>query len=242
VALRRSSYGRRLTAMKDSPAAAATLGQNLVRLKLSVFMLSAAIAGLGGVLLSAASGSVSDTTFIIFISLALVMLTVVGGIGSVAGALMGGILAGTAFQALTATFTNLSTDAGGGGFWSVLANLSLVAPALIGVSLGRNPSGAVPQIVASYRPLWKVKGVLALGVLAELVAYLLVLTKVMGNWWFVLATALVALALPALGRVVRPEAFGAGPVAAPGARGRREVVPSAVSAVPAIEGVADARS
>ena len=59
--------------------------------------------------------SVSDTTYIIFISLALVMLTVVGGIGNVAGALMGGILAGTAFQALTSTFTNLSTDRGGGG-------------------------------------------------------------------------------------------------------------------------------
>ena len=241
VALRRSNYGRRLTAMKDSPAAAATLGQNLVRLKLSVFMLSAAIAGLGGVLLSAATGSVNDTTFLIFISLALVMLTVVGGIGSVAGALMGGVLAGTAFQALTATFTNLSTDAGGGGFWSVMANLSLVAPALVGVSLGRNPSGAVPQIVANYAPLWRVKGVLALGVLAEVVAYLLVLTKVMGNWWFVLATAGVAVALPALGRVVRPEAFGAGPVATPGAQGRPAIVPGVMSPVPAVEGVADAR-
>ena len=45
IALRRSNYGRRLTAMKDSPAAAATLGQNLIKLKLSVFMISAAIAG-----------------------------------------------------------------------------------------------------------------------------------------------------------------------------------------------------
>ena len=54
IALRRSNYGRRLTAMKDSPAAAATLGQNLIKLKLSVFMISAAIAGLGGVLLSSA--------------------------------------------------------------------------------------------------------------------------------------------------------------------------------------------
>ena len=99
IALRRSNYGRRLTAMKDSPAAAATLGQNVVKLKLSVFMLSAAIAGLGGVLLSAASASVTANTYIIFISLAPVMLTVVGGIGSVAGALMGGILAGTAFTA-----------------------------------------------------------------------------------------------------------------------------------------------
>jgi branched-chain amino acid transport system permease protein len=190
------------------------------------------------VLLSSATGSVSDTTFIIFISLALVMLTVVGGIGNVAGALMGGILAGTAFQALTSTFTNLSTDRGGGGFWNVLANLSLVAPALIGVSLGRNPSGAVPQIVSSYRPLWQAKGVLLLGAMAEIVAYLLVLTKVMGNWWLVLATALIAIALPAVGRLVEPEAF-LDPVKAPPVQKQPATTPVAVDIV--VESVADAR-
>jgi ABC-type branched-subunit amino acid transport system permease subunit len=247
VALRRSNYGRRLTAMKDSPAAAATLGQNLVRLKLSVFMLSAAIAGLGGILLSAALTSVSDTTYIIFISLALVMLTVVGGIGSVAGALMGGILAGTAFTALTSTFTNLSTDAGGGGFWSVMANLSLVAPALIGISLGRNPSGAVPDIVARYRPLWQVKPVLVLGLLAEAVAYLLVLTKVMGNWWLVLATVVIAVVTPALGRLVRPDAFRApAAVTEPLPAPAPALTVPAANGAPALEGAvkggADARS
>jgi branched-chain amino acid transport system permease protein len=244
IALRRSNYGRRLTAMKDSPAATATLGQNLVKLKLSVFMLSAAIAGLGGILLSSALVSVDANTYIIFIGLLLVMLTVVGGIGNVAGALMGGVLAGAGFQALTTTFTNLSTDHGGGGFWNVAANLSLVAPALVGVSLGRNPSGAVPQIVASYRPLWQVKPVLALGVAAELGAYLLVLTNVMGNWWFVLATAAIAVATPALGRAVRPDLFRA-PTAAPrAAPGRPAVaVPAGTSGgVAAVQGVADARS
>jgi branched-subunit amino acid ABC-type transport system permease component len=238
IALRRSNYGRRLTAMKDSPAAAATLGQNLIKLKLSVFMISAAIAGLGGVLLSSASVSVNADTFIIFISLALVMLTVVGGIGNVAGALMGGILAGTAFQALTTTFGNLSTDAGGGGFWSVMANLSLVAPALIGVSLGRNPSGAVPEIVARYKPLWQAKGVLLLGIMAEIVAYLLVLTKVMGNWWLVLATALIAIALPAVGRLVEPDAF-LDPVKAAPARAEPQAAPATAELL--VDGVADAR-
>jgi ABC-type branched-subunit amino acid transport system permease subunit len=239
IALRRSNYGRRLTAMKDSPAAAATLGQNLIKLKLSVFMISAAIAGLGGVLLSSASVSVNADTFIIFVSLALVMLTVVVGIGNVAGALMGGILAGTAFQALTSTFSNLSTEAGGGGFWSVMANLSLVAPALIGVSLGRNPSGAIPDIVSRYKPLWQAKGVLLLGVTAEVVAYLLTLTKVIGNWWFVLATALIAAATPAVGRLVEPKAFLAPGRAAP-ARATPTVAPVAATAL--VEDVADARS
>jgi hypothetical protein len=156
---------------------------------------------------------------------------------------MGGILAGTAFQALTSTFTNLSTDHGGGGFWNVMANLSLVAPALIGVSLGRNPSGAVPQIVASYRPLWQVKPVLALGVVAEGVVYALTLTNVMGNWWFVLATGVIVLVIPLIGRAVRPEVFSTGAPVRSGARREPEqLAPLLPGTVSAVEGVADARS
>ena len=45
IALRRSRYGERLLAMKDSPAACATLGMGLTTTKLAVFAFSAAIAG-----------------------------------------------------------------------------------------------------------------------------------------------------------------------------------------------------
>jgi hypothetical protein len=76
-------------------------------------------------------------------------------------------------------------------------------------------------------------------VMAEIVAYLLVLTKVMGNWWLVLATALIAIALPAVGRLVEPEAF-ADPVKAARARDKL-AVPAPVSVEPLVEGVADAR-
>ena len=110
VALRHSSYGRRLTAMKDSPAASATLGQSMVRLKLSVFMLSAAIAGVGGALMTPQLGSANLDRFDIFLSLSLLMLTVVGGIGYVSGALFGGILFGVAFVALQNTFDKLGAD------------------------------------------------------------------------------------------------------------------------------------
>ena len=65
VAVRNSGYGRRLVAMRDSPAATAMLGQSLIRLKLGVFMLSAGIAGLGGVLLASAQGSVSGDDFLV---------------------------------------------------------------------------------------------------------------------------------------------------------------------------------
>ncbi len=79
---------------------------------------------------------------------------------------------------------------------------------------------------------------LLLGVMAEIVAYLLVLTKVMGNWWLVLATALIAIALPAVGRLVEPEAF-LDPVKASRAQTQPAIAPVAVDIV--VESVADAR-
>jgi hypothetical protein len=230
IALRHSAYGRRLAAMKDSPAATATLGQNLVLLKLSVFVFSAAIAGLGGILMSSASISVNPNTFIIFISLTLVMLTVVGGVGNVAGALIGGLLAGVGFQAITSTFQNIYAHHGGP--WSFIANLSLVAPAAIGVSLGRNPSGSVGQIVEGYAPLWRAKPVLAGGIMLELAAYLLVVTKVMSNWWLVLATLIIGLALPLVGKALMPEAFAppTPPTGSPPDSSREPVAAPATSA------------
>ncbi|MBK6671887.1 MAG: hypothetical protein IPG46_20435 [Actinobacteria bacterium] len=81
IVLRRSSGGRRLTALKDSPIACATLGLNLTATKVGVFALSAAIAG--------AAGATSGRTFLaetlsLPSSLSITMIAVVGGIGSVA--------------------------------------------------------------------------------------------------------------------------------------------------------------
>jgi hypothetical protein len=92
-----------------------------------------------------------------------------------------------------------------------IANLTLVAPAAIGVSLGRNPSGSVGQIVEGYAPLWRAKPVLAGGILLEVAAYLLVVTKVMSNWWFVFATAIIVFGIPVVGRALMPEAFAPPP-------------------------------
>ena len=50
VLLHKSRFGRRLTALGDSPAACATLGVNPIVTKLGVFVISAAIAGFAGAL------------------------------------------------------------------------------------------------------------------------------------------------------------------------------------------------
>ncbi len=139
--LRRGTLGRRLQAMKDSPAACATLGLDLTRLKLQVFALSAAIAGLGGALLGGWRGKAGLEQFSLLQGslpgLPLVLLTVVGGIASVAGALLGGIL--------LAVFPLI------GVAFPALADLMTILPGLAGISLASNPDGAIAQTVSQVR-------------------------------------------------------------------------------------------
>ncbi|HEX8804837.1 MAG TPA: ABC transporter permease [Acidimicrobiales bacterium] len=205
VALRHSGFGRRLTAMKDSPAASATLGQNLVTLKLSVFMLSAAIAGIGGALMTAQLGSANMDRYDIFLSLSLLTLTVVGGIGYVSGALFGGLLFGVGFVALQDTFDKVGADHGSfEGTFAFLARLTTVLPALMGVSMGRNPSGAVSQIVDEYGALRRAKPVVVTGLAVVAVAYVLADAGSIGNWWLLVITLAVVLAMPASARLLTP--------------------------------------
>jgi branched-chain amino acid transport system permease protein len=217
VALRHSSYGRRLTALKDSPAASATLGQSPVALKLSVFMLSAAIAGVGGALMTSQLGSANLDRYDIFLSLSLLVLTVVGGIGYVSGALFGGILFGVAFVALQNTFDKLGVDyPDAEGLFDFLARFTTVLPALMGVSIGRNPTGAVEQIVVEFGGLRRAKPVVVAGCAAVAVGYLLARNDSISNWWFVVLVGLVIVAMPLAAKRVAPPAPAAGAASADG--------------------------
>ena len=141
VALRRGEFGRRLQAMKDSPAACATLGLDLTRTKLEIFALSAAIAGLGGALLAGWRGKVGPEQFSLLQGalpgLPVVLLAVVGGITAVAGALFG---------AIALAMIPLVGDA-----VPSIRNLMIVLPGLVGISLARNPDGAVAEIAEKVR-------------------------------------------------------------------------------------------
>ena len=207
VALRNSGYGRRLTAMKDSPAASAMLGQSLIKLKLSVFVLSAAIAGLGGILMSSAMGSVSGESFTIIVSLSLLMLTVVAGIGYVSGAFFGGVMAGVGFSVIMVSFNNLAkAQPELEGLYLLLGNLAAVSPALIGLGVGHNPSGSVHQVVEGYRKLAGAKPVLIGGGAVVALTYLLALVGVLDNWWFASITIATVFLLPVIGEMVMPRA------------------------------------
>ncbi|MEV8517006.1 ABC transporter permease [Dactylosporangium sp. NPDC051484] len=132
VALRRSRYGRMLLAMRESPAACATLGLRLTTVKLSVFALSAGMAGVGGALLAGLSGQAAATQFSFFASLPLLLLMMAGGAGMVSGALFGAVTLG-----LFSTFSHLS---------SLFNRGSQLLPGLVGLGLGEQPNGVAADI------------------------------------------------------------------------------------------------
>ncbi|HEX6310912.1 MAG TPA: ABC transporter permease [Acidimicrobiia bacterium] len=145
VGLRRSGFGRRLIAMRDSPAACATLGVNLLATKLAVFAVSAAIAGLAGALLSVQRGAAQTTDFDMLLGLPYLLLLVVGGVAVVSGALFGGI-ALQSFTWLLIWFPNVTINIGVGEF-NLFATLNRgVGAGLAGIGIGRQPDGVIPQV------------------------------------------------------------------------------------------------
>ena len=87
--LRRSYVGRALVAIRDNDIAARTMGINLVRFKLLAFLVSAAITGLAGALMAMYISIVSVESFPFLLSIEALAIIIVGGIGSVLGAVLG---------------------------------------------------------------------------------------------------------------------------------------------------------
>jgi branched-chain amino acid transport system permease protein len=183
VALRRGRYGDRLLALKDSPAACATLGLNLTATKLGVFALSAAMAGVGGAVYAGSLGTVSPERFSFFESLPLLLLAVVGGIGSAGGAVFAGIvLFGIPIVASTWGTLDVAIQSLPGV--RDLSDVLKVLPGAMGIGLGQNPNGVVPDLARRFEVVRTAKPVLVgLGVvLAALVAA--AEQGALGGWWF----------------------------------------------------------
>lgn len=85
----RSGVGRGLAALAQDEVAAATLGVDVKRAKIRVFVLSAVFASVAGSLYAHYFGYINPDAFSIFHSLDLVIMVVVGGMGSIWGTLFG---------------------------------------------------------------------------------------------------------------------------------------------------------
>jgi branched-chain amino acid transport system permease protein len=91
--LRRNRTGLRWLAVRANERAAAAAGIDVARMKLGAFALSSALAGLCGCFMAYATSTLSTTSFLVIGALVAVALTYLGGISSISGALVAGLLA-----------------------------------------------------------------------------------------------------------------------------------------------------
>jgi branched-chain amino acid transport system permease protein len=89
--LLRSPTGRAFVAIRDSEVSAQSMGIHLARYKTLSFAISAALAGVGGALYAHKLQFISPEQFNILQSIDLLLMVVIGGLGSVHGAFLGAI-------------------------------------------------------------------------------------------------------------------------------------------------------
>jgi len=83
--------GRAIMAIRDQPTAAGALGINLTFVKTATFGLSAAYTGVAGALSALAVAYIAPDSFPAFLSISLLVGVVVGGLGSISGAIFGAL-------------------------------------------------------------------------------------------------------------------------------------------------------
>lgn len=87
--LARSHVGRAFVALRDSDIAAEVMGVNLTRYKVLAFAISAFYAGIGGALFAQALRHLEPQSFDLLQSITYFAMIVVGGLGTVSGAVLG---------------------------------------------------------------------------------------------------------------------------------------------------------
>ena len=100
--LRRSRLGGRFLAVRGNERAAEAAGIDVARTKLTAFVLAAFLAGLAGALTGYAQGQLSYESFGVFASLSFLAVAYLGGVATISGAMVGGLLVpgGLVFTAL----------------------------------------------------------------------------------------------------------------------------------------------
>ena len=91
LAIRRGTTGRELATMRGSELAASAIGLNLAKLKITVFAVAAALAGVGGAIYGSLQATVSPNDFSSILSLVFVVVVVTTGVYTVEGAIEAGM-------------------------------------------------------------------------------------------------------------------------------------------------------
>ena len=92
ILLVNSSYGRAFKAIRDDDVAAEAMGINLFRTKQLSFVVSSAFAGVAGGLLAVYMRSAVTSTFTVALTYNILLMVVLGGIGSISGSILGAFI------------------------------------------------------------------------------------------------------------------------------------------------------
>ena len=135
-ALQESRLGRAWTAIREDETVAAAMGINVVRAKLNAFIVGAILAGLGGALFAAKVGSIFPSSFELLVSIIVLVVVIVGGMGNIPGVAVGailliGVLGGPTQPGLLAEFAEFKL---------------LIYGALLVFMMLRKPEGLLPSI------------------------------------------------------------------------------------------------
>lgn len=88
----RSSFGRSLTAIRDSESAAAAFGKNVALIKTIAVVISAALAAVAGTLYASYLSFINVESFMLDTSVLIMAMVIIGGTGTLAGPIVGAAL------------------------------------------------------------------------------------------------------------------------------------------------------
>ena len=87
--LERSRLGRAWMAIREDESVAEAMGINTVNVKLMAFVVGAVLASFSGAIFSAKVGSIFPTSFLILVSVIILVVVIVGGMGNILGVIVG---------------------------------------------------------------------------------------------------------------------------------------------------------
>jgi branched-chain amino acid transport system permease protein len=152
--LLRTRVGRALMSVRDNDLAASVLGVDVARYKLLAFLLSSCYAGLAGALVAYYLGVISYESFSLGMSVQYISMILIGGLGSISGAVFGAIFVGL----LPEMLSNVALAARGVVGLDVSGHLAIVNKGLfglliIGFLIGK-PEG-LSRLWADTKRYWK---------------------------------------------------------------------------------------
>jgi branched-chain amino acid transport system permease protein len=142
--VRRTPLGRAWVAVREDEEAARAIGIRSTRVKLAALMVAASAAGMAGCFFAASQLSLIPSTFSMLSSFIVVTSLVVGGMGSIHGAVLGTVL--------LLAIPELVRDLAGGGAALLDYQMMIYGAAMLAVILLR-PEGLTREQVNEFQPV-----------------------------------------------------------------------------------------